>query len=97
MATKQSYGPGTATRSPLRGPETVVADAALKDVVAQVEVNSFIRETDFDAGFDVRTAIQSNALPEHVAGYNAGEASEGACLEVSRILGYILHADNLLW
>ena len=64
--------------------------------VAQVEVNAFIRETDFDTRFDVGTASQGNALPEHVPGYKAGEASEGAGLQVGRILGYIVQADQLL-
>src|SRR4029077_8224916 len=64
--------------------------------VAQVEVNAFIRETGFDARFDVGTASPRNALPKDVPGYKAGEASKGAGLKMSRILGYIVQADHLL-
>src|SRR6266550_4517263 len=50
-------------------------------LVAQVEVNAFIRETDFDARFDVGTASQRNALPKHVPGCKAGEDVQGGWLE----------------
>jgi len=58
---------------------------------------SQFRETHFDTSLDVGTATQSNALPEQIPGDQAGEASEWVGLKVSRILGYIVQRDNLLW